>query len=68
MELWIVGQYKGTGEAGDAWEFQGVFSSKEQAVQECRNKSYFIAPATLNESFGDATEDWPGCYYPITSD
>jgi hypothetical protein len=62
MKLFVVGKCKWDG----GWEFQGVFDSEELALAACRAASYFIAPATLNESLPDETEAWPGSYYPLS--
>jgi len=63
--LWLVGQYRGgTGDGNIAWDFQGVFSSQEEAEAACRSADYFVAPATLGAQLPDATCPWPGVYYP----
>lgn len=62
-ELWIVGKL--TPEKHErAFEFQGVFSSKDLAIKACRTPMYFIAPATLDVEVPDETLDWPGLVYP----
>ena len=60
--FWIVG--KKTGTLPDQWEFQGVFDSELKAVAACQTASYFVAPAILNEVIRDASEHWPGAYFP----
>jgi hypothetical protein len=65
--LWIVGQNKRETKSGIVWELQGVFDDKNKAEAACRNESYFIGPANLNEILSDQTEMWPGCYYPRLS-
>lgn len=61
VTLWIVGQH--TGE--EAWEFQGVFDSEAKAIGACRDASYFVAPAALNETHSHESVPWPGAYYPL---
>lgn len=63
MTLWIVGRAVGTERA---FEFQGVFSSEAIAVAACKDETYFIGPATLDEELPHETmtDNWPGSYYP----
>ena len=62
--LWMVGQYR-SGEVLDiVWEFQGIFDSKQKALDACRNKCYFVAPVLLNEEIRDDTYVFPGSFYP----
>ena len=60
---WLV--FKVTGlYAMRHWDFKGVFSTKERAIVACRDETYMIAPATLNESLPDGTfPEWEGSYY-----
>ena len=60
MKLWIVGQKPADGQ----WQFQGVFDSEEAAMAACRNETYWIAPATLNEFVPHEPVIWDGGYYP----
>lgn len=64
-ELWIVGQSL-NGE--DAWEFGGVFDSKEKAVSACRDENYFIGPAELNQQFPHEAIEWEKAFYPLRGD
>jgi hypothetical protein len=59
MKLWIAGKV-----TGDGWEFQGVFASEDAAARACKDETYFIAPAWLNEPISDDSQSWPGAYYP----
>jgi hypothetical protein len=64
MNLWIVGQYR-SGQTGSVvWEFAGVFDSEQLAIDACRDETYFVAPATLNEIITHEFEAFPGCRYP----
>lgn len=61
--MWIVGQVK---DEGKPWEFQGVFDSEERAVAACRDSSYFVGAASLNEEHPhETTPGWLGAYYPL---
>lgn len=58
--LWLVGQVR-----GKDWEFQGVFSTEEKAIQACRNRNYFIAPIEVDTEAPDSAEPFPLCEYPL---
>lgn len=59
--LWIVGRVV-TSE--DGWEFQGVFSEQVLAIAACKDETYFMGPAVLNEPFPHETTEWEGACYP----
>lgn len=61
MIVYIVGQYKENAN----WEFQGVFSTEEKAIEACVNDSYFIGPATLDRTLPEETCEWKNAYLPI---
>lgn len=63
MELWYVGQYMGE----SSWEFQGVFDSKQKAIDACVMENFFIQSITLNEPLPTQTCDSTG-YYPLIED
>ena len=65
MEIWICGQL--TGEwigRGTPWEFQGAFTSEANADAACRDSSYFIFPATMDEELPHDAVDTPRARYP----
>lgn len=62
MNLYIVG--RATDSSVSAWEFQGVFDDYGKAVYACRDTTYFVGPAILNESLPHDREAWPGAHYP----
>ena len=62
MKLWIVGKVDPDNYL--IWEFQGVFDSKDRAINACRTEWYFIAPAKLNQIQPDESTEWEGAYYP----
>jgi hypothetical protein len=65
-DLWICGRLThGYQESGSPWEFQGVFSSEEKAVEACRDWSYFIFTAALDEALPHETCFPKQCYYPF---
>lgn len=64
MSLWVVGRNKAETESGIVWEFQGVYSTEEMAKAGCHDRTYFLAPAILDESLPHESKDWPGAYYP----
>lgn len=66
-EVWIVGRYIMDVHGGIAWEFQGAFADKDKAVAACRDRNYFIGPATVDEERPHETEQWDGAYYPLAT-
>ena len=66
MTVWIVGKYILMHESsGMEWEFQGVFSSEQKAVDACLgHDEWFVAPAELDKELPAEKVDWPGFYYP----
>ena len=67
MTLWLCGQYHKPDPVKNlAWEFQGIFSTKEAAIAACRKREYWIAPIELDQEWPDETMDeFPGLYYPL---
>ena len=64
-ELWLCGLYRSGGFPPNiAWEFIGIFDSKEKAIACCRSDQYFVASANLNEDIGDDSGYFPDCEYP----
>lgn len=64
-EIFVVGQL--FEEEGKQWEFQGVFSTKELAEAACRDWTYFVGSAVLDQELPHGTtEEWPGAYFPIS--
>lgn len=47
-QVWIVGQCDT--ESVD-WYFQGVFSTEQQAIDQCIDERFFIGPAIIDEIF-----------------
>jgi hypothetical protein len=66
FNVWVVGKYLGHGkeDIGVAWEFCGVFDTREKADAVCATLSHFMGPAVMNEPAPEETETWPGAIYP----
>ena len=58
--VWIVMQWNRDGNH----EFQGVFASERRAVAACRTDTHCVCPAIVGVELGQATETWPGAWYP----
>lgn len=55
-EVWIVGQK--VGEDHRAWLWQGVFSTKAKAEAACRDETYFVGRATIDEELPHEETVW----------
>lgn len=62
--VWICGRYISGEAEAVAWDFQGVFLLESEAVNACRDDSYFVAPAIMGQSLPPTPSPWPGAYYP----
>ena len=60
MEVFIVG--KNRDEHQLAWEFVGVFSTREKAIAACVDVWYFVGPAEIDAPEGG--DEWPGAFRP----
>ncbi len=50
-KVFIVGKNK---PGKDCWEFQGVFSTEEKALNACKgHRDYFVGPAIMDEVVTD---------------
>jgi hypothetical protein len=47
--LYLVGQWVDN----EPWGFQGIFSTKEKAIEACRSEEYFIYPVELDVNLPD---------------
>ncbi len=63
--LWLCGRYKSGDKGNIAWDFQGIFDSKDKAINACRDYTYFICTVVVNESLPDKTSDMPNFEYPF---
>lgn len=66
-EVWVCGQSIGPHGTG-AWSFAGVFYSKEDAINACRDENYFIGPAVIGDELPHEPFNWKGAYYPKAED
>ena len=65
MQVWICGQLLGEWKESDsAWAFQGVFSSRGNAVAACRDGAYFIFSAQLDDELPHESLCPPDAEYP----
>jgi len=48
-----------------AWQFAGIFDSREKALAWCRDRTYFISQVPLNVGAPHETEAFPGFWYPL---
>jgi hypothetical protein len=65
MRLWIVGKPTANESSSQvAWEFQGVFNTRDQAVDACTGPNHFLFPATLNQRLPEETVSSPGTEFP----
>jgi hypothetical protein len=65
VKLWIVINISS---AGDAFEFCGVYSSRDAAESHCHSPSYMVGPCELDIAPPELSEPWPDAYYPLASD
>jgi hypothetical protein len=69
MKLWIVGMFRErvyTREVeGVVWEFGGVFSKKQDAINACTNENMFIGESVLDYRVPDDPVEWPNVWYPM---
>ena len=64
MELWVVGKTYPE-EHERLWGFKGVFSSRELAIDACKEATWFVGPATLDEEIPSELASWPDAFYPL---
>lgn len=69
--VWLVGQVRlQPGDVPDGltpvpWSFQGVFATEAEAVAVCRDRFWFVGPATVGDCLPAEDVLWDGAYYPI---
>jgi hypothetical protein len=61
IKLWIVMQYR---REKEHFEFQGIFDSKEKAIDACCNDLYVIFSGNLNEQLSDESLGEKPSWYP----
>lgn len=65
VPIWICGRNVVETEQGIVWELQGVFTTKENAIDACVGERYFVGPGFLDVNLPVETTEWEGCYYPL---
>lgn len=46
------------------WEFAGLYSTEELAIERCLNNTFFVAKVTLDEYIPNETVSFEYAYYP----
>ena len=64
-EYWIVGEWIECEQCKKAWEFVGLFDSKDASIEACIKENYFIGPVNMNEALPEESKPWIGAYYPL---
>jgi len=64
-ELWLCGKYISGNFPEVVWDFQGIFSTRDNAIEACRDESYFICSVKLDEQLSDEAEEMPDFAYPF---
>ncbi|KKN04279.1 hypothetical protein LCGC14_1099080 [marine sediment metagenome] len=64
-DLWICGTYVSGDFPVVAWEFNGVFSTKELAVARCQTWKDFVARYELDVAAPVKTVPMPDAFYPL---
>jgi hypothetical protein len=65
ITAWICGKVIQETPLGQIWDFQGLYTSKDKAIEACKTKNHFIGPAVLNDPVPENQHEWPGAYYPL---
>ena len=68
QQVWIVGRVLSEHGNGMVWEFQGVFTTRQEADAACVDGTYFVGPAHLDQHIPHMTVSWLGAYYPLDKD
>jgi len=63
--LFLVGKYWSGKIPNVVWEFMGIFSSKDIALEVCKDEYYFIAPVNLDTTVPEKTMEFPGIEWPL---
>ena len=49
------------------WALQGIFTDREQAIQACKDKTYFIGSVILDVELPPEVEPFPESGYPLAN-
>ncbi len=63
--LWLSGQIIEWTPNGAIWEVQGIYSTRELAVETCLDDYWFVGPIVLNQEIPADPTVWAGCEYPL---
>jgi hypothetical protein len=74
--LWLVGRYRGPDPPLPAqalpengvlapWEFMGIFTTREKAVEACTNRYDYVAPVRLDVREPEEATGFPDSFYPL---
>lgn len=65
QELWFAGHTNAETPQGNVWEIQGVFATKDLALQAClEHPDWWIAPLTLGQVLPLEPQPWPSLEWP----
>jgi hypothetical protein len=67
MTLWIAGKSAGDKSPVCMTELQGVFDTREAALEVCKDLFSFIAPITLNMAYPQEATPWENVEFPAFS-
>jgi len=68
ITLWLVGRYKGGKFPSVAWDFQGIFTTREAALSACLDKTWFVGQVEINKPLPKDTIEMPSVEYPLTKE
>lgn len=63
MELFLVGHNLLTGE--NDWEFAGIFSTEQLAIDNCFDETYWLAKVKSDEPVPQESCEFDYVYFPI---
>ena len=64
MQLFVVARVKGGEFPNTLWDLQGVFSSREKAVEACHGPEFYVMPVLIDVELPIETEVCPGGFFP----
>lgn len=67
MRLWICGRIYSCSECEASWAVNGVFETRELAVQACTSWRDFVAPMTLNERAPEEVVEFASVEWPLAN-
>lgn len=61
---YLVGRYVVNTDAGPVWEFQGIFTSWDAALEACKDETYFMVEVRTDLSIPHQNVEWASVIYP----